>query len=67
MKNKTLVFWLLIVSGLLCLGNGLHYFIGGDVYRSSDLRTYAVVGQIVFALAITGYGILLMKKNGLDK
>ncbi len=64
MKNKALVFWLLIVSGLLCLGNGLRYFIGGEAERNSDLRNYAVIGQIIFALAVVAYGAWLLKKSG---
>ena len=55
MKNKNLLFVLLIIVGLSPIGNGLHYFISGEPYRNSDLRNYAVVGQIFFGLAMLAY------------
>ena len=52
-------FWnlLLIFAGLLPVWSGLQYFIAGEANQSSDLRNFAVVGQILFGLATICYGI----------
>lgn len=48
---------LVIFSGLLPIWNGLQYFINGQAFQNSGLRNSAVVGQILFGLAIICYGI----------
>ncbi len=56
MNKKTVIFWVILFIGFDCLGNALHYFISGKSYSNTDLRNYAVVGQIFFALAVIAYG-----------
>ncbi len=56
MKEKTLNL-LLIFSGFLPIWNGLQYFIEGQANQNSSLRNSAVVGQIIFGLATSFYGI----------
>jgi len=56
MKEKTLNL-LLIFSGLLPIWNGLRYFIEGQANQNSSSRNSAVVGQILFGLAVSCYGI----------
>ncbi len=48
---------LVIFVGLLPIWNGLQYFINGQANQNSSLRNSAVVGQILFGLAISCYGI----------
>jgi len=59
---------LLIFSGLLPIWNGMQYFIEGQANQNSSLRNSAVVGQILFGLAVSCYGIWrnknLSKQNG---
>ncbi|MCA1622239.1 MAG: hypothetical protein LC768_01240 [Acidobacteria bacterium] len=56
MKNKS---WnlVLVFVGLLPIWNGLQYFFQGQAYQNSALRNSAVVGQIIFGLAISCYGV----------
>ena len=62
MSKKTLFSFLILFIGADCLGNGLHYFVAGEQYQNTDLRSYAVIGQIIFALAVLGYGVWYYKK-----
>ncbi len=55
-KEKSLNL-LLIFCGLLPIWNGLQYFAEGQAHQNSSLRNSAVVGQILFGLAISCYGI----------
>ena len=48
---------LLIFAGFLPIWNGLAYFIAGEANPNSNLRNFAVVGQIVFGLAIVCFGV----------
>ncbi len=52
---------MILFVGLDCLGNALHYFISGEYYRNTELRNYAVIGQIFFALAVVAYGFRYQK------
>jgi uncharacterized membrane protein len=61
MKDKSWVWMLFITSGLLLIGSGLQYFVGGKAYQNTDLRNYAVVGQIIFGLATICYGFWYQK------
>ncbi|MBA4123675.1 MAG: hypothetical protein H0X72_14580 [Acidobacteria bacterium] len=63
MKNKSLLFILWLIAGFLPIGNGLQYFIAGEAYRNTDLRNYAVVGQIIFGLATIGYAFWSKRKT----
>lgn len=53
---------LAVFVGLLPIKSGLQYFIAGEAVQNSDLRNFAVVGQIIFGLAIIYYGIWRYKK-----
>lgn len=46
----------LIFSGLLPIWSGLQYFVQGQAQENTDLRNSAVVGTILFGLAIICYG-----------
>ncbi len=61
MNKKKWMFAAILFVGLDCLGNALHYFISGESYRNAYLRSYAVVGQIFFALAVIAYGFRYQK------
>ena len=63
MNKKKLFLIMMIFGGADCLGNGLHYFISGESYNNTTLRNYAVIGQIVFALAIFAYCIWYHKTS----
>ncbi|MGI9034442.1 MAG: hypothetical protein ACR2GD_00230 [Pyrinomonadaceae bacterium] len=63
MENKFWFWTLFIISGTLPMANGWQYFIGGEGYQNSDLRNYAVAGQILFGLAIMCYGFWRYNKN----
>lgn len=60
--------YLLIFSGLLPIWGGLQYFVQGQAQQNTNLRNSAVVGQILFGLAVICYGIWnnknLSKQNG---
>ncbi|MEJ7861651.1 MAG: hypothetical protein WKF90_08435 [Pyrinomonadaceae bacterium] len=62
MKNKSWIWISFIVAGALPIWNALQYFIDGKAYQNSNLRNYAVVGQIIFGVAIIFYGFWY-KKN----
>ena len=62
MSKKNLYLFLILFIGADVFGQGLHYFIADKHYHNTDLRNYAVVGQIVFGLAVIAYGILFYKK-----
>ncbi len=66
-KEKTWNF-LFIFTGILPIGNGLQYFVAGQAQQNSNLRNSAVVGQILFGLAVVCYGVWqnkkLSKQNG---
>lgn len=62
MSKKNLYFFLMLFIGADVAGQGFHYFIAGKHYYNSDLRNYAVVGQIVFGLAVIAYGVCYYKK-----
>ena len=63
MSKKNLYLFLILFIGADVFGQGLHYFIAGKHYHSTDLRNYAVVGQIVFGLAVIVYGVWYYKKT----
>ena len=63
MGNKFWFWTLFIISGMLPAASGLHYFIGGEAYRNSDVRNYAVAGQILFGIAIICCGFWRHNKN----
>lgn len=67
MNRKLLIFILILLGGLECAGNGLHYFISGEHYRNTDLRNFAVVVQIAFGLAVAVYGIWDYKRPDRQK
>jgi len=56
MSKKKWFFFLLLFLGLDVAGQAAHYFIGGETYRSSSLRDFLVVVQLLFGLAIAFYG-----------
>lgn len=62
-KEKSLNL-VIIFAGLLPIWNGLQYFLEGQAQHNSDLRNYAVVGQILFGLAIIGWGFFCHKNSG---
>lgn len=64
MTKKSGGTFLLIIAGLLPVWNGLQYFLEGLANQNSSLRNYAVVGQILFGLAIVGYGFFYFKSSG---
>lgn len=59
-------FWMIFLTSLLPIGNGLQYFIGGEVYRNTDLRNYAVIGQILFGLVTMAYSLWLKNHSSLQ-
>ncbi len=63
MDKKYLLFILILMSGFSCLGNALQYYVSGKQYSNTDLRNYAVIGQIIFALAVIAYGIWYHKTS----
>ncbi len=63
MNKKSLFFIIFLFAAADCLGNGLHYFFAGENYRNSDLRNYAVVGQIIFALVMCAYSFRYYKTS----
>lgn len=64
MKSSAGNFTILIFAAALPIASGLHYFIGGEAYQNTSLRNYAVVGQIIFGLAIICYSIWHYKYSG---
>jgi hypothetical protein len=66
-KEKSWNF-LFIFTGLMPISSGLQYFIAGQAYQNTSLRNYAVVGQILFGLAVVCFGVWqnkkLSKQNG---
>lgn len=63
MSKRALIFVLILLGGADCLGNGLHYFISGQSYLNSELRNAAVIGQIIFSLAVLIYGVWYYKTS----
>ena len=61
MKNKSWNLMLFVIVGLSVMGRGIQYFVAGKAYQNSDLRNYAVVGQILFGLAIICFGFFYDK------
>ena len=50
-------FWFLFLfCGSSVAGQAAHYFIGGATYKSSLLRDYLVIAQLVVGVAIAFYG-----------
>ena len=62
-SKRTAIFFLILFLGASCLWQGLNYFIAGKQYHNTQLRNYAVVGQIVFALAVIVYGFWYRKTS----
>jgi hypothetical protein len=62
MKKKYLYLFLILFIGVDVAGQGLHYFIAGKHYYNTDLRNYAVIGQIILGMAAFAYGIWYYKK-----
>ena len=62
MSKKTLISFLIFFIGADLFGQGTHYFIAGKHHENTDLRNYAVIGQIIFALAVIAYGVWYIKK-----
>ena len=48
---------LTIFVGFSPIWSGLQYFVNGQANQNSSLRNSAVIGQIIFGLAISCYGI----------
>jgi len=63
MDKKFLNFVLILLVGFSGLSNALQYFISGKQHSNTDLRNYAVIGQIIFALAIIASGIWYYKTS----
>lgn len=54
-KNKWF-FILCLFLGLEVAGQAIYYFIGGESYKSSALRGFLVVLQLLFGFAVAFYG-----------
>jgi len=55
-KNKWFFFFFWLVGGSPVAGQAAHYFIGGESYKSSSLRDFLVVVQLLVGLAVAFYG-----------
>lgn len=55
-KNKWFFFIFGLINGLSVAGQAIYYFIGGDTYKSTMLRDFLVVLQLLFGFAIAFYG-----------
>ena len=55
-KNKWFWFLFCLLGGACMAGQAAHYFIGGDTYKSSLLRDFLVVAQLIVGIAIAIYG-----------
>ena len=66
MENKW--FYLVwILGGLLCLGSALNYFIGGEYYHSTSLRTGLVIAQIFLAVTVVFYGLRFYRRKSFNQ
>ena len=54
-KNKWW-FILCLLLGLDVAGQAIYYFVGGESYKNSSLRSFLVVAQLLFGFAIAFYG-----------
>ncbi len=54
-KNKWFFFFFCLVGSSMA-GQAAHYFIGGATYKSSSLRDFLVVAQLIVGIAIAFYG-----------
>ena len=54
-KNKWF-FFVILLLGASVVGQAIYYFIGGDFYESSALRSFLVVLQLIFGFVVTFYG-----------
>ncbi len=54
-QNKWFWFFCMMISASMA-GQAAHYFIGGATYKSSSLRDFLVVAQLIVGVAIGFYG-----------
>ena len=55
-QNKWFWFFFWLMGGASMAGQAAHYFIGGATYKSSSLRDFLVVVQLIVGVAIAFYG-----------
>lgn len=61
MKNINWFFIAFLICGFSTMKQGIFYFTDGKADFNSDLRNYAVAGQIVFGLALMLWSVWYYK------